>query len=361
MDRTLGLTNTAFQREVTILFVAIFIVPVILPVILIFYALSLLAQKLVAVLAKIFRPDLPQLLGSFDVLPATGYPDKHPDNVIIFQFICNGQVPLDFLRQQFQQRIINYCDQDGQLKYQKLRQVWTQFCGFLFWKWDENFHLNHHVRQYDLTEPELAISYPCTEQALMNVMAGLLSKPFFSGRSPWEMLLLPDYQYLDDKTGKIRIGSVLTLRIHHALADGLSIFKLVNQLFSIQVDKFPSANFPHLSPLRKLLHFAIMVLKFPYDLAHTLVHSRDGPNSWHIVDKKLSGRYVTFSSDRIPMVTIKAIKNKSGVGYNTAVYAITAGAISRLMRQTGQEVPESMKTMVPFPLPNHPGGLVNHV
>ena len=175
------------------------------------------------------------------------------------------------------------------------------------------------------------------------------------------MLLIQDYHYIDDTDGQSRTGSVLVLKIHHGLADGLSIVKLLIRLFDIRLKKFPTASFPQLSPFRRLMRRAVSVIKLPFDLAHILVNSRDSPSSWHIVDQQLSRRYLTFCSDRIPMATIKAIKNKYGVGYNTVVYSIAAGGVSRLMKEADQEVPKSMTALVPYPLPNHPGGLVNHV
>ena len=339
-----------------VLFLGTLIIPVILPIVAVLCILSAVSQKFVDALAKHIRSDLSHLLDEFDL---HYFLHARPNVNIVKHFICDGQVQLDYLREQFHRRIINCCDPDGNLKYRKLRQTWTQFGGYMFWKWDPNFDLNNHVRLYDYTEPELAIPMPCTEEDLKRVMGSLISKPYLTP-CPWEMLLTPVYHYVDETDGQSRTGSVLTLKIHHGLADGFSIFKLLNQLFDIRLGKFPTPNFPQLSPLSRLVWMAVMVIKLPFDIAHTFVHRRDDPSSWHIVDQKLSRQYLTFYSDRIPVATIKAIKNKYGVGYNTAVYAITAGAVSRLMKEAGQEVPKSMTSSVPYPLPNHPGGLVNH-
>ena len=187
----------------------------------------------------------------------------------------------------------------------------------------------------------------------------LVSSPYLTP-CPWEMLLIPEYHYFDDTDGQSRTGSVLVLKIDHGIADGLSIVKFLVQLFEIRLKQFPTASFPQLSPFRRLMRRAVSVIKFPFDLASNIVHSHNDTSSWHITDPKLSRRYLTFCSDRIPMATIKAIKNKYGVGYNTVVYSIAAGAVSKLMKAAGQEFPKSMTSSIPYPLPKHPDGLVNH-
>ena len=347
------------MRELTIFLLAISLVTMFLPLLVVLYIFSLIAQKFAILLAKIFRSDLSHILAEHGVMFTLEHIYRRPKVNAVCYYICDGTVPLDHLRRQFEQRIINYCDDHGNLKYRKLRQTWTQFSGFMFWKWERNFDLNNHVRMYDYTEPELALLSPCTENDLKRLARTLISKPYVKGRSPWEIMVIPDYEYVDSSDGKTRIGSVLTLRIHHGLADGLSIAKMWYQLFN-QEFIFPATTFPQLSLPMKALQFTTQVLKFPYDLAQLMVLSRDGPHSWHVMDKKLSRSYHVFASDRIPTSIIKTIKNKYRVGYNTVVYAVTAGAVSRLMREAGQEVPKVITCMVPYPLANHPGGLVNH-
>ena len=348
------------RHEFAILLLSIVLIPVIL-ILIILHILSLIAQKLVIIIAKIFRPDLSDIFAEpMGVNLSSEYIYRRPKSNVVVHYICDGQIQLEYFRRQFQQRIINCCDPHGNLKYRKLRQTWTQFCGFMFWKWDKNFDLSNHIRMYDYTESEIAIPSPCTEEDLRRIAGNLVSRPYVKGRSPWEILIIPDYLYVDSEDGQVKLGSVYTLRIHHALADGFSLFKLWVELFDPGF-KIPSANFPKLSTPLKILRFFLHVFKFPYDLAKTVLLFRDDANSWHIVDKKLTRRYAVLCSDRIPVSTIKAIKNKYGIGYNTAVYAITAGTISRIMKQTGQKVPKAMTCTIPYPLPNHPGGLVNHL
>ena len=361
--RSLHINTTALVQSIDImkagtLVAGFFIVAVFLPVLAILSILSVIFQLFVLTYTKIFRPDLSLIFAGSELQYAMESIYRRPKVNTVIHCIFDGQIQLDYVRRQFERRVINYCDAQGNLRYQKLRQTWTQLCGYMFWKWDKHFSLRNQIRLYDYTEPELAIPSPCTEQDVSRVTGALISKPYMAGRSPWEILLIPNYHYVDSD-GQTCNGSVLTFKLHHFLADGLSMFKLLNHLFQMRLP-VPSANFPKLSPLQKCLRLATMAFKFPVDVAKIMTLGRDDPNSWHLTDKKLTRRYVTLASDRIPVPTIKAIKNKHCVGYNAAVYAVTVGAISRFMAAAGQEVPKSMTGYCPFPLPNHPGGLVNH-
>ena len=335
-----------------------FILTVFLPLLAILSVVSVIFQLFVLTNAKIFHPDLSHIFAGGELLYAIESIYTRPKVSTVVHSIFDGQIQLDYVRQQFEHRILHVCDPEGNLLYRKLRQSWTQLCGYRFWKWEKDFSLKNHVRLYDYTEPQLAIPSPCTEEDLRRVTGTLITTPYAKGQSPWEMLLIPDYQFVNTN-GETCIGSVLTLKIHHCLADGFSVFKLLYQLYNMN---FPalSAKFRQLSALQRVMRTAVMVLSFPFDVVKIMISARDDPNYWHIMDTKLSRQYVTLTSDRIPMATIKAIKNKHSVSYNTAVYAIIGGAISRFMKAAGQKVPKTMASYTPLPLPNHPGGLVNH-
>ena len=230
----------------------------------------------------------------------------------------------------------------------------------MFWKWDKNFSLNHHIRVYDNQEPELKLPEVCTEEDLKRVTGGLISRPFPEGRSPWEILLIPKYRAGDNESGKEQ--TVIVFRIHHAMADGYSILKMLLKLFNVEGSKVPKPNFPKLSLWQRLVRVLVFPFRLPFDIASQMVvDSFDGNNCWHLLDTKLTRQYHTFFSDQVPVEQIKEIKNKYEIGYNAAVYSIAAGGVRRLMQEAGQKVPKNLSCFVPFPLPKHPGGLVVHV
>ena len=206
----------------------------------------------------------------------------------------------------------------------------------------------------------MALPEVCTEEDLKRVTGDLISKPFAQGRSPWEIMIIPKYRASNNDTGKDQM--VIVFRIHHAMADGYSILKMMLKLFNMEGSKVPRPNFPTLSTWQKIVRALVLPLRLPFDIASQfIVDSVDGTNCWHLLDTKLTRQYHSFFSDQVPVDRIKEIKNKYGIGYNAAVYAVAAGGIRRLMQEAGQKLPSSLSCFVPFPLPKHPGGLVVHV
>ena len=316
---------------------------------------SLILRTVVKILARVFRPDLVEIMAGIGTLIAPESIYTRPKLTIQHYMVLDGNITVDAFRLLFQQRILNHCDKSGNLEYARLRQTWTEYLGFIFWKWDKNFSLIHHIRVYDYKEPHLALPELCTEEDLKRVTGDLISKPFVEGTSPWEMLLVPKYRESGNDRGKDQ--TVLIFRIHHTMADGYSILEIILKLFNSEDSKVLKANFPRLSAWTKIKSTFLL----PFDIAsQVILDSIDGKNCWHLPNTKLTHQYHTFFSDPVPMDIIKEIKNKYGVGYNAAVYAIAAGGMWRLMQEAGQKLPQSLSCFVPVPLPNHPGGLAVH-
>ena len=320
---------------------------------------SLIFRFIVLCIAKLFRSDLSHIFSGKAVLLALESVHTRPKLNLVLHFVCDGPVPLDKLRAQFEKRIVNCCDQKGDYVYRQLRQTWTQFCGFLFWRWDKEFDLDHHIRLYDYNDPELKLpADECTESDVRRVTGELVAKPWKEGRSPWEILVIHNFE---NKKAPGKTCSVVTLRIHHALADGYSILKMMLRFVDVEDAAVPKPNFAKSPFLLRIFRPLALALKLPYDAAHFVINSFDGPNSWHLVGKKLSRKYEVFYSDDIDVDKIKEIKREHGVSYNAAAYGITAGAMREMMLQMGQRLPTSLACFVPIPLPRHPGGLLVHV
>ena len=271
---------------------------------------------------------------------------------IVNHLIVQGDITLMQLRCLFEQRVLNNKDNRGVFVYRRLRQTWTQFCGYSFWKWNQDFDICNHVRLYDYKAPHLSLPSPCREEDIQRVTAGLLEEPYMKGTSPWEVLLTRGYQ----AEGQ---NFVLTLKINHSMADGYSLLKLFSRLLDYERANVALPKYPQLSRWQRFTRSLAIAISFPYILAKLLLKYRDGRNALH-PGGKLSHKHVTFFSDKIPVSQIKAIKNKYSTSYNAAVYSITCGGIIRLMKKAGMETPQSMTCHVPFPLRGHPGGLTNH-
>jgi len=66
-------------------------------------------------------------------------------------------------------------------------------------------------------------------------------------------------------------------------------------------------------------------------------------------------------SGLIPIADIKMIKNKFGTSFTAVIASVIAGTIRNLMKSMGRNVPQIITAISPAPVPNHPGGLSNHL
>ena len=323
-------------------------------------SLSLLIRPCVVVLAKIMRPDLAEIMHDRGQPFALESVHTKAGFTIVMHLVCDGTISLDALREQFQHQLMPCpLSKDKSDKYVRLRQIWTQYMGYLFWKWELDFSAKAHIREYDYNEPELAIPEGvCSEENLKKVTAAIVEKPFAAGQSPWEFLVINKYK--SNNNADDHPQCVIVLRIHHTLADGISIIKMLLRLFDQETATFAKARFPEMSLTEKLGRNLKVALRAPYALASKLVDGYDGKNRWYIVNRQLPKQYHTFFSDSVPVGKIKEIMRKHQVCYNAAIYTVTVGAMVKLMKEVGQEVPAQLSCSYPYPLPNHPGGLVNH-
>ena len=322
--------------------------------------LSLLVRPLVAVLATICRPDLAGLMHDRGQPLALESVHTKSAFTVVMHLVCDGTISLDALREQFHHQLMpSILNKNKSDTYIHLRQLWTQYLGYLFWQWESDFRVENHIREYDYDEPELAIPQGvCSEEDLKRATAGIVAKPFAEGRSPWEIFVIDKYRSNNNTDGHLQC--VIVVRIHHALADGISIIKMLLRLFDQEATPFATARFPPNSFAARVRRNLMVALRAPFVMASTLVDAYDGKNSWYIENKKLPKQYHTFFSDSVPVAKIKEIMRKHQVCYNAVVYSVTIGAMVKLMEEVGQQVSAQASCSYAYPLPNHPGGLVNH-
>ena len=325
----------------------------------IFLPCLILLRFCASVSAKIFRPDLDEIFSGKGVLLAVNEDIyTRPQLNILTHFICSGNVAVDRIRDIFHQRILSLKDRNGDHVYRKLRQTWTPFLGYYFWKTDEGFKLGNHIREYDYTEPGLALpDRKCTEEDLVRVTSSLLRQPYAKGRSPWEILIIRNYV---DKENPGSPASVISFRVHHAMSDGYSIVNMTNRFANYGNECLLKYAPPKLPWWKHLVYFLTVACKLPLDFLNHYNNSIDGPNAWHLLDTELSRDYHIFCSANVPVEKTKEIKRKHGVGYNAVLFSLVASGVRGLMLEAGQEIPERITVIVPVPLPDHPDGMDFH-
>ena len=338
---------------------------VVLPTHLTLVAFSLFARIIIGRVARYARPDLHEYYTDKGIAFVNDQPHLRPYTNHVWYLICEGSVSVENLSEQFQNQVF-FSSKNNPYpeKYNRLRQFWTSFCGYLFWKWDEDFRLQNHIRPYNYTENGLTIPSVCTEEDLRRVMGPLMAKEYQKDRSPWELLVVPKYeiQSHDGKDHKQKHGCVIILRMHHGLADIISLIKLIQRLFDQDNIPTPQAKFRELSCRQRVFKNLLIAIQGPYRIVSAVVDAMlAGKNGWHNPFARLPQDYYTLFSDRIPVNKLKLIMKKYGVNSNAVYNTVVAGAVGRLMREAGQVLADAHAFIYPFPLPNHPGGTVNHL
>ena len=193
--------------------------------------------------------------------------------------------------------------------YARLRQLRAKYMGFLFWQWEEDFRAEKHIRLYDKSNNNIALTEAvCSEEDLKRIIAPLLAKPFVERqKSPWEFLLIENYKS-NDNNDDGHPQCVLAVRIHHALADGISLVKMMLQLFDHETADFAATTFPQLSLTKRVWTNMLVALRGPYDLASKyFVDCYDSRSCWHMVANQRSKAYHAFFSEVIHVSKIKDI------------------------------------------------------
>ncbi|CAG7833127.1 unnamed protein product [Allacma fusca] len=75
----------------------------------------------------------------------------------------------------------------------------------------------------------------------------------------------------------------------------------------------------------------------------------------------LIGEEIVCVSPIVNVETVNKIKKHFQVSYAAVLYAAICGAIERAMTKSNQNVPKGLMGGVVVPVPNHPGGICNHV
>ncbi|CAG7818742.1 unnamed protein product, partial [Allacma fusca] len=291
-------------------------------------------------------PDLNTFVTGQHSIFALNHSNKATKNIIAC-FIAEGEISSQEFRSKVQERVF-YLENSPDFKYKALKETFTSFLGWAFWRKDPNFDLAHHVRDYDYDDKN-RIPSPCRESDITKLMGELLSVPWTGNRSPWEILLIHNYQE------KGPLCTVLIFRLNHAIGDGYSWMEF---MMGVTRSEFPVPKVK--LGQRKLNIWARlgMLLKIPYDLAKNAVVTVGKTGVSH-QRKFLTGELISVSPN-LDVKIVKQIKNHFQVNYGTVICAAIFGAIERAFAASDLKVPEKLISLFIIPLPNHPGGMCVH-
>jgi diacylglycerol O-acyltransferase / wax synthase len=232
---------------------------------------------------------------------------------------------------------------------------------------DDRFDLDRHVVR-------VALPAPGTDDQLDAFVSEFLSRTLSPQRPLWQLLVI---EGLDD--GR----AVLVVKMHHALADGVSFAETIANFFDISPDVRPPAEridvddeeptvTTSLGLLRQgmarlrerpqliLENFASWGSRF-YEIVRALasvvaVRGRrhatpDQPSIFEARRTSLNGAAgieKTFLRTRVPLADVKRAAKARRVSVTDFVMAATSGALSRLLDERGEDPKKDLFAFVPI-------------
>ncbi|HET9452038.1 MAG TPA: WS/DGAT domain-containing protein [Aggregicoccus sp.] len=192
----------------------------------------------------------------------------------------------------------------------------------------EGFDLGQHLHRVELPQEG-------GEDALQAWIASQMSKPLPLERPLWEVSLVEHW-------GE---GSVLVWRLHHALADGIALMRV---LLGAADEPPPPTELT--LPLRNTrpFHGLRLAVGGPLSLLKLLLLPRDAALAHKA---PLSGTKRVAWSEPLSLERIKHIAQREGATVNDVLVSAVSGALHTwLTRHVPQRVPHSLRALVPFDL-----------
>jgi diacylglycerol O-acyltransferase len=215
---------------------------------------------------------------------------------------------------------------------------------------------------------QVTVDAPGTSAQLAEVVGRIAAKPLDRRRPLWELWIVQGLE-------RGRIGVVL--KVHHAVVDGIAALGVLGRLFTTEPG---TAESPQSSPRRPRRRPAPTPLDLagavwdaaaeaPGKIAHALnrtghalvslardsVHlitTRERPAMWFSSPRTVfncaltAERAVAFG--RVPLATVKRIKNAFGVTVNDVVLAACARALGHYLREHGEAPQRPLVASVPI-------------
>jgi WS/DGAT/MGAT family acyltransferase len=214
--------------------------------------------------------------------------------------------------------------------------------GLPHWEDDINFDVSKHVSH-------VALPAPGGDDGLREIVSELMSLPLDFSTALWHMHVIDNY----------RGGSVVITRVHHSIADGIALVRVMLSL----TDESPSARQPRATvqpppddaqPLSWLPAMVGRGVASGQDLvAHpgkALALARAGvhgayrlgrmvalqPDPQTLFKGKLGRPKRAAWSEAVPLEDFKAIGKAFGATVNDVLVAVATGALRRYMEKRGQ-------------------------
>jgi WS/DGAT/MGAT family acyltransferase len=267
-----------------------------------------------------------------------------PTNLMVVNSVMWFDEPVDpiALRKVLQERLVD--------RFPRFRQRVVEDHG-VWWEDAEDFDLEDHLHPVELPAPS-------GRSQLEELVAGQLSEPLDRDRPLWDLYVITPY--LDG-------GCALFFRMHHAIADGIALARVLLSLTddpeAATVDVAPPTEVRGLRPrlvVDELWHEAIGLATHPgrvMDLAQAVMADAGALAKLVLIppDRQTALRgsagldKAVVWSDPIPLSRIKETGHRVGATVNDVILASVAGALRTHLVRRRSPV-HDIRAIVPFNL-----------
>lgn len=278
-------------------------------------------------------------------------------NTITGMMTLKGKVDIEIIKKLIHQRL---------LAYDRFREKIAIKDNKPIWHIDENFDLSCHFHH-------TALPAPGDYNSLQVELSHLMSIPLDPSKPLWKVNLIDNYQ------GQ----SVIIYRLHHALADGIALIKVVFSLTgntpeesleenALVIDEVPPESIASISDKvndfvhfgEKIYHEAQDLLKQPDVLKQNLKDTWDSAvelgklffgkgvgGSSAIYKGEMSVRKKpAWTNNPIDLKVIKKISKSQGVTINDVLLGLMTGAIRYHMILNHQKPVDELRVVIPVNL-----------
>ncbi|OXA50038.1 O-acyltransferase WSD [Folsomia candida] len=297
-----------------------------------------------------------------------------PKSSIVVTLVFKGQLKKEMMIKCFEKSVTKQLPKTKALMYPELKRYLVKWLGFVFWKEDNEFSSENHIKYVDTTQFKGEI---LDEKVLSEIEKRLVQEPYLEKRSPWCINILQNYvpqeftqgvqdankNFVSVDSSNVEQYSVALFKVHHSFVDGFSILNLIMREFvDVPEGQLSMPSFPKRSLLRTLLINLVLIFKGPYDTVSDCMMEHD-TNPWYLTRERVTNIINSATSQRIPTQKIKSIAKANCASFTGVVVAAISGGIRRYMLERGEKVePKSMFTcLAPFPVQGHPDTLGNYV
>jgi len=246
-----------------------------------------------------------------------------PENLVVIHlaFLFEAPLSLQAVRAKLETRLLPFHQFTHRAERGWLRSHWVP---------DAQFHIDRHLSEMQLPDGSGA-------KELKTWMSGEACKPLAADRPLWLATLVHN---VDGR-------SALVMRVHHSLADGVSLMDLISGM----TDVAPGAQFkePARASERLALTPGVIVRHAARVLADTatmLFMRRDK----HSKIKGTPGRHKSVAwSEGLSLAATRDIAHRHGATVNDVMLSVIAGALRRHLHAQGQSVIDApVRTVIPM-------------